>query len=172
MKSLRVLLCLFAVGAFMTACQKTAIDELTDAKVSVESDTETNVVIEYTSLEALNKLYEENGLVPFTLEELGITEVEYLAAQERINNKEIAQSRAECSSSINTTFQNDGDMNENGSVTGFDLVLARKVILGQAPATNASDDFGTISWSWNGSNDQISVFDIILVQRWLLGILC
>ncbi len=128
MKSLRVFLCLLAVGALMTACQKESIDELSTLKVEETNSDLTQSSkppIEYTSLEELNAVFIENGLTPFTLEDLDITQEAYETAQEMLNDPNIARSR--CSGQTATFWL---DVNDSGSVSIVDVLRARQRILG------------------------------------------
>lgn len=136
MKSLRVFLCLLAVGALMTACQKENLQQsenLSDAELlekEIKADyakyvaEHEELTIEYTTLEELNAVFGEHGMEPVTLEGLGITEEEYRIAQEKVNNPEIAQER--CSGYLALYY---GDMNNNGSLNVFDILQINSWLL-------------------------------------------
>ena len=74
----------------MTACQKESVGELSENQPSIENDLAEVYInnetgpIEYVTLEELNQALIDNGLEPVTLEELGVTQEEYAAAQARV----------------------------------------------------------------------------------------
>jgi len=178
MKSLSLFLCLFAVGALMTACQKETIKETSlklgspeweqkmqeDYAKYVEKHGE--IQIEYMSLEELNDFNVKHGMEVVTLEGLGVTKEEYDDAQARINNPEVAKSRC------NNFYWALIDMNGSGTATGFDLFLATRVIRGQATPSDESEDFGTISyWQGQGDGEILTSFDVSLANQMILGII-
>ena len=158
----------------MASCQKEAtvnLEENTRFEKQLQAEYEKylaehdELYIEYTTLEELNKVYIENGLEPVTLEELGVTEEEYAAVQARVNNPEFAQDRC------NAWYWFLIDMNGDGNASIADLVLAQNVILGIDPPSAASENFGTISYWWVGSNPNLSTYDITIANQMILGII-
>ncbi len=144
MKSLRVFLCLLAVGALMTACEKDNAKEIpalsADEQFKIELKeefeeyvSEHGTKIEYTTLDEMNRMYLKYGLEPVTLDELNITEEEYNIAQERVNNSNIAQSRGDCTQDFSkcpfpasalAVFT--GDLSNNGALSTFDIIKAKQ----------------------------------------------
>lgn len=175
MKSLRVFLCLFAVGALMTACQKESIENSSDVTEKRQFDVDEYmdaylvkhgaVKIEYLSLEELNKVLNENGVNPVTLVELGLSQEEYEEGQNRINNSSPTfGSRCSAANIIGM-----GDINSSGTTTVTDCLVARQVILGIVPPSLESQAFGEISLEVANFGPNLSSIDVNMLYLFILG---
>lgn len=126
-----------------------------------------DVVVEYTSLEDLNRIFEENGVPTISLEEIGITQEQYDAAQASLLNGNVASPRCD-----DPVYQFLGDMNDNGILTAYDTVLAVRVILGIDPPSTASSLFGYISFYAGVGSPQLTNLDRIIAIRVVLSLPC
>lgn len=129
-----------------------------------------DVIIEYTSLEELNRVFQDNGLQPITLEEIGMTQEEYDFAQENIQNGNIADLRCD-----DPLYQFLGDMNQNGSLSTSDVVLATRVKNGLDPMSIYSYRFSYISYYWSSdgiTHGEIEIVDIEDAIKVILGDPC
>ena len=192
MKSLRVFLCLFAVGALMTACQKNNVEELSSLNSKIESELGL-LSVEHASIEELNKIFVDNGFEPFTVEDLGLTQAQYEAVLKGETMPQIAQPRAACPSGFSrvegkscggslTTYWL--DVNNDGVLDCFDLGLVRSKILGLPtpgilPIEFSRFGFASATWPTladgatappNPANTQLNGFDIIIALKILNGI--
>lgn len=162
------------MAVFMTACQKEKIENApteVDLTAQIQKDYEAytatygEVKIEHASLEELNQVFVENGQSPVTLEEIGVTEEEYIAAQERIKNLDGVESRC------NPFYRFLIDYNGNGIGNTLDVFLVNKVILGIDPPSIRSINFGYISFAWQNQGIELSTFDRALAVKMVLGII-
>lgn len=181
MNYLKKILCfsitLALVGVLVTSCEREVIieDDVEEVKTTILNDEHKlkqmyesyikqhgEPEIEYMSLEELNKFNIANSLPTVTLEELGITKKELVSAQTAIKNG--LKPRASC------WFSYLGDMDNNGEINYTDIDLARRVILGIDASNQNSYNFGFFSYYCKGHSWYLSTYDLVLVQKMILGI--
>lgn len=172
-------LCLFV--SILSSCQQEDVIPVVEDSVTM-TDVESmhqayitkhgqDATIEYTSLEEMNEVFVANGFEAVTLEELGITQEEYDFGQERINSGNVADLRCD-----EPVYQFLGDMNDNGTLSAADIVLARKVLVGTLPPSQNSVYFGYLSAVWQSNFSQgtldLTTFDLIVARLVILATPC
>ena len=187
MKFFKNFLALLVAVLMIIACQKEAIEETVDLSsregilayfaddIDAYVKEHNNLEIEYTSLEEVNETFESYGLEPVTLESIGITDEEYIAAQNRINNPDIANSR--CTGNLAVYF-GDNYLNMNNRLDRDDVARFKIGLNGtREPFIRTQDyfEFGyfSIIWGFNegipnpspNTNDGVVALQIILGIR-------
>ncbi len=160
-----------AVGLF-AACEKNLSNEIIPVEeLSVVNNNKGPVA--FLSLEEMNQIQIDNDLPILTLEDLGITEAEYLAGQERVNNPNVASVRCEGETTLLYL-----DLIDDDILTMSDVLEARKGIL-YGYSGGAYDDFGYASLVWPSyvdnmgypsGNSDLTTYDLVLARRIILGI--
>ncbi len=169
-----LLLCAFLVSIY--ACEQDTLDVVTDVLTEEQveqylQEYQGDLKIDYVSLEELNAEYAEIGLPPVTLEDLGVSQEAYDAAQTSIS--EGIESR--CDAQYLTL----GDYDQNGTLTGFDSYLAHLVIIGSIPKNPNSNRFGLLSTyasqnagTPNHGGNTLTTYDRTIHAYARLGLIC
>jgi len=186
MKNLTVFLGSVLLFLFVfSSCSKEATDIVQNENLTPEAilamhqdeideyvTTHEELNIEHSTLEELNKTLIENGMQPYTLEDLGITQEEYSEAQERIKSLQGANILDDrCPQYYSVYF---GDCSDDGKLSTWDIVLFTKARLYQDFSQCTQYEysrFGFISNFWGDDNNpNPSQQDGDTAQKIILGI--
>jgi len=111
-------------------------------------------------------VFVKHGLSPVTLEEIGITQEVYEAAQARING---VGSRDVCP--IGSWYNYLGDLNASGTATTFDLINYDQWKDGNyTPDPDRLENFGIISYWYEGTDIPPTDRDREILRQMILGI--